>query len=83
MNRDVIRFQRVKGNFLLKLGIRTINFILFVVRLIMGFTLSLRIYECLRMSEVVIATKSRDSAQSIVSFELRTFLRILTFLTLE
>jgi len=46
----------------------------------MGGTLSLK------MSEVTIATGSRDSAQLItmqVSFELRTFLSFLTFLNLE
>jgi len=54
--------------------------------ILMGFTPSLRMYESLRMSEVTLATRSRDSAQPIrmqVSFELRTFLSFLTFLTLE
>jgi len=52
----------------------------------MGLTLSLRTYESLRMSEITIATRSRDSAQPIrmqVSFELGTFLSFPIFLNLE
>jgi len=52
----------------------------------MEFTLRLRMQECVRMSEVTIATRLRDSAQPKemkVSIELRTILRILTFLEFE
>jgi len=52
----------------------------------MGFILSLRMYESLRMSEITIAIKSHGCAQPIsiqVSFQLRTFLSFLTFLNLE
>jgi len=50
--------------------------------ILMGFTLSPRMQESLRMSEVTIATRSRDNAQPIrmqVSFELRTVLSFSTY----